>query len=214
LAQLLHALNQPLTGLQCSLEVTLAAPRTNERYVKSLRDGLALTERMRALVQAVREIVEINERGQSEAAEILDTTELGSVLREAVEELKPVAEEKQVQITWHGPSIPGNSACTAEMRRSAMAQGVFRLLESALALTARGAVLRIDFGSAADEGWILMEWQSSCEALPSALSGPELGLLLAQAQFEKSGAEWERQRLDGGEMLKIRLPGTACAGSI
>ena len=28
LGQLLHALNQPLTGLQCSMEVALAVPRT------------------------------------------------------------------------------------------------------------------------------------------------------------------------------------------
>jgi hypothetical protein len=41
--QLLHGLNQPLTGLQCSMEVALAAPRTVEYYTQRLREGLELT---------------------------------------------------------------------------------------------------------------------------------------------------------------------------
>jgi len=61
LAQLLHALNQPLTGLQCSMEVALGRPRTNEEYVQGLRQGLELTGRMRALVQAIREVAEVEE---------------------------------------------------------------------------------------------------------------------------------------------------------
>ncbi len=59
LERLLHGLNQPLTGLQCSMEVALASPRSVEYYVERLRDGLALTERMRALVEAMREVVDV-----------------------------------------------------------------------------------------------------------------------------------------------------------
>ena len=56
LAHLLHALNQPLTGLQCSLELALASPRRREEYVRTLREGLQLIERMRILVEGVREL--------------------------------------------------------------------------------------------------------------------------------------------------------------
>jgi hypothetical protein len=55
---LLHALNQPLTGLQCSMEVALASPRPIEYHVPRLREGLDLTERMRSLVDAIREVAD------------------------------------------------------------------------------------------------------------------------------------------------------------
>jgi len=58
---LLHALNQPLTGLQCSLELALVSPRPAEQYVRTLREGLELTGRMRVLVQAVRELADLDQ---------------------------------------------------------------------------------------------------------------------------------------------------------
>jgi signal transduction histidine kinase len=58
LAHLLHALNQPLTGLQCSLELAAASPQRREEYVRTLREGLELTGRMRILVEAIRELAD------------------------------------------------------------------------------------------------------------------------------------------------------------
>src|ERR1700676_3753274 len=58
LAHLLHALNQPLTGLQCSMELALSGPRRPEECVRTLREGLELTERMRILVEAIRELTD------------------------------------------------------------------------------------------------------------------------------------------------------------
>lgn len=207
---LLHALNQPLTGLQCSLEVTLAAPRSNEHYVKSLRDGLALTERMRMLVEAVREVVEIEEskeRGLPLAAE------LASMMREAVEELKPVAEEKRVELSLRPPHSSGGSFSAAasaepisERQRLGTARSIFRLLESTVALSRPGTALQVELEPTNDNGWIRLAWQASLEAVEFALPRPELGLLLAQAYLEKSGAVWQRQRTDHEEILIVRLP--------
>jgi hypothetical protein len=58
LAHLIHALNQPLTGLQCSMEVALASPRQTEQYLNTLREGLTLTSRMRILVESIREVAD------------------------------------------------------------------------------------------------------------------------------------------------------------
>src|SRR5258708_36391313 len=84
--QLLHGLNQPLTGLQCSMEVALASPRSVEYYVQGLRDGLALTERMRTLVEAMREVAgagaETNERSGGGGGE--------NLFQEGGGELRPV----------------------------------------------------------------------------------------------------------------------------
>jgi signal transduction histidine kinase len=209
LAQLLHALNQPLTGLQCSLEVTLASPRTNDQYVKNLRDGLALTERMRTLVEAVREMVEIGET-QIAAPGISDGkiawgAELWGLLREVSEELKPVADAEQVNIEVNIPDTFPAALSAAEARRSNVAQGIFRLLESALALASRGTLLRIDALPAANDGGFCVQWETAGEETRSALSRPEIGLLMAQAQLERSGAAWERQTAGRGERVSVRL---------
>src|SRR5271155_2287298 len=76
LGQLLHALNQPLTGLQCSMEVALAAPRTPEQYARGLREGLELTERMRTLVEAIWNAAV----GEEERSDGLETTDLIALL--------------------------------------------------------------------------------------------------------------------------------------
>jgi signal transduction histidine kinase len=206
LAELLHALNQPLTGLQCSLEVALARPRTHEQYVKSLREGLALTERMRALVQAVMEVVEIGEEEEGDLG--LRPAEMESAVCTTVEELQPVAEEKQVQISLFDPFARGSSMVAAETPRAGMAQAVFRMLESALALTACGTTLQIDAGGGEDR-WLRLQW-GTAEEPPSALQPSELGLLVAQAWLEKNGIEWERRSSDRGEILTLRfVPGAA-----
>jgi signal transduction histidine kinase len=197
LAQLLHALNQPLTGLQCSMEVALASPRTPEQYVRGLREGLELTERMRALVEAVREVVDVEEERNQEP----ETTELTTVLREIVDDLAPVAEVKSVRLTLDCPAASG-VAVRAGRRRMAIV--VFRFLESVLSLAARGSALLIETGGAPAEGWIRVRWHGGRP--PSAFSRPELGLLVAQAGWERAGAAWERERTEKLETVTVRLP--------
>jgi K+-sensing histidine kinase KdpD len=203
LAQLLHALNQPLTGLQCSMEVALARPRTVEQYVLGLREGLELTERMRALVEAMREIAEIEEDQTPPS----DTTELAGLLRESVDDLGPVAEVKNVRMTL---DFAGASLLLLRVRgqRSPLARVIFRLLDSTLSMAGLGTVLRIDAGSGTSQVgisqvWIRFRWQA--EAPQLTFSRPELGLLIAQTWLERVGAEWEREAVDDLEMLTVRL---------
>jgi hypothetical protein len=200
LGQLLHALNQPLTGLQCSMEVALAAPRTAEQYVQGLREGLELTERMRALVEAIREVVAGEEEKFDD--EELATIELKAVLREVVEELGPVAEVQNVGITV---DCCGDTSLAAKAGRRGLATTVFRLLESALSLAAGGSALRIETGGAPAGIWIRIRWHAGASG--AAFSRPELGLLVAQAGWERAGAKWERERSENLETVTVRLPG-------
>ena len=205
LAQLLHALNQPLTGLQCSMEVALAGPRTPEQYVHGLREGLELTARMRALVEAIREVAD----GEEERNEAPETMELKALLGESLEDLKPVAEVKSVHITLDGLAAGSPAVLRAGRRR--LVTVVFRLLESALSLAARGSALRIETGGGAPaEAWLRVRWHAG--GPPSAFSRAELGLLVAQAGFERAGAEWERERTENRETVTVRLPGVAAGG--
>jgi signal transduction histidine kinase len=204
LAQLLHGLNQPLTGLQCAMEVALARPRTLEEYVEGLRQGLELTERMRALVGAIREVVDEEERDVKDKDE---ATELNPLLREVVDELQPVAEAKNLRITLDCPAAWSWKVKGGRRRASTL---VFRLLESAASLAAPETVLEIETGGAAPGARMRICWRA---AKPRAeFSPPELGLLVAQAGWERAGAEWERRREDDAETVTIRRRGVGAGG--
>src|SRR5579863_1535236 len=138
LARLLHALNQPLTGLQCSMEVALAGTRTPEQYRQGLRDGLALTERMRALVEAIREVADGIEENEHQNPN--EMTDLAAILRETVNDLKPVAESKAIRI-----EIEFDSSLILVVRAGRQRLGgiAFRLLDSVLSLAAEGSAVKI-----------------------------------------------------------------------
>ncbi len=230
LAQLLHALNQPLTGLQCSMEVALASPRSTEQYMHGLREGLQLTERMRALVEAIREVVDIQTETEEEKNREAETVELNGLLREAVEDITPVAGVKKVRV---GLGFPPESSLQAgilqartlqvriKIERVQLTAVIFQLLDSILSLVARGSVLRIEAGSETPETpeapeapetkyvWMRIQWQADGQR--SAFSRPELGLLVVQARLERSGAQWGREGADGLETLTVRLPGASSA---
>jgi signal transduction histidine kinase len=197
MAQLLHALNQPLTGLQCSMEVALACPRTPEQYAQGLREGLELTERMRALVEAMREITDIEEE-KNEDKKKFKAMELTALLRETVEELRPVAEMNNVSIAL---DFPAASSSMVKAGGPQMAAVIFRLLDSVLSLAAPGSTLRIESGLEPNATCIRMRWQA--EGPRSACSRPELGLLIAQARLQRSGAKWERARMKTKIQMKM-----------
>ena len=205
LAQLLHALNQPLTGLQCSMEVALASPRTAEQYARSLREGLELTERMRTLVEAIREVAEV----EAEKDAQMEAIEVKTLLREVVDDLAPVAEANRVRITL---DCSAASLLEARAARPTMAIAAFRLLESALSLAAGGSELRIEAGAA--PAWVSMRFQWNGGRPPDAFSRPELGLLMAQAGWERVGAQWKRQRIETLETVTIRLPAFSGSGTL
>jgi signal transduction histidine kinase len=213
LEQLLHGLNQPLTGLQCSMEVALASVRTPEQYVQGLREGLELTERMRALVGAIREVVEAGEESEEEKEkrEGQETIELQALLREAADGLGPVAEEKSVRITLENAAprlYPYPLSVRGERRR--LGAVAFRFLESVLSLAARGSAVRIETGGEAAETWIRIRWHAG---RPRAeFSRPELGLLVVQAGWERVGAEWVRERMENRETVTVRLTGQSGRG--
>lgn len=199
LSQLLHALNQPLTGLQCSMEVALAAPRSAEHYVATLREGLELTGRMRALVGAIHEVV----RGEEEIGDAVDVTELTPVLRAIVADLAPVAEARRIAIVG---DLPSESSASVKPSRSKLGAAIFRLLESVLSLAQPETALRVSTAPDLHEPWLRVEWGGTAS---TAHSLPEMGLLVAQAAFEQVGAKWRRTQTEGQQNVTVRFPGFA-----
>jgi hypothetical protein len=206
LQHILHALKQPLTGLHCSLELALVGQRTPEQYIRTLREGLDLAGRMSVLVAAIGELVESQEETPQECLQTIekegDALKLGktgaiprevialdALLRQVVDELQPVAGEKQGQILLHcNVPLPVYSS------RHRLADAVFRFLDSALSLTATGGDLRIRAHPESGQARLQVRWEAGTEAAGVDLSSrPALGLLLAEAGWRRLGGDWSRE---------------------
>jgi signal transduction histidine kinase len=227
LAHLLHALNQPLTGLQCSLELAVAGPRPTEQYVRALREGLELTGRMRILVEAIREVADTQPSDPEELEPLL----LDQLVRSTVTELLPVAEAKKVRLVLErvalrnplpGNRLPENSvqerllpdnqaALLVRADRRSLATLLFRFLESTLSLARDGSELRITATSEPENATpghaiLVVCWNPGPPPEHSPFSRSEVGLLIARAGWERAGAEWIHTRTESIETCTIRLP--------
>jgi signal transduction histidine kinase len=155
---------------------------------------------MRGLVESIREVADIEETEADVAGEWLrgfETGELENVLREAAEDLRPVAAEKDVRIALDLSAASSEFSPARTRWRSWFAPLVFRLLDSALSLAAAGTVLHMETRVEArmkERIWFRLQWQA--EASRSECSRPQLGLLIAQAWLERCGAEWQRDETD------------------
>jgi signal transduction histidine kinase len=197
MAHLLHALNQPLTGLQCSLELAVAGPRRIDQYVQTLRDGLELTGRMRDLVEAMRELAEVQPVERQTAEPFL----LDGLVRETAADLLPVSEARNVRL-----KVSSHTSLPVRADRHEITKLVFRLLESALSLTRPGADLQVAASRDQGQACLLVSWRPGTAPAHSPFSRPELGLLIAQAGWRQAGAEWSQSHTDDIQTRIIRLP--------
>ncbi len=197
LTHLLHALNQPLTGLQCSLELAAAGPRSQDQYVRVLRDGLELTGRMRVLVEAMRELADLQER----SGVMGEPVPLNTLLRESVDSLAPVAEIKRVRL-----SLVCKTQLSAPGTLTQLQALTFRLVESALSLTRERGDLSILAAPDSQKICLTLSWTTGPTPPNSPFSQSELGLLIAQAGWERLGAEWKLTHTNGLSVCKICLP--------
>ena len=197
LAHLLHALNQPVTGLQCSLELAVAGPRRTEEYVGTLRNALELTGRIRVLVEAIRELSDAA-RPNSDQVEIFS---LDDLLVTTVEDLRPVAETRGIRIQFSG-----DARLPVRTHRHHLASVLFRLLESALALAADGSRIEIAAAHEAGTSRVTLSWRTAAAPEHSPFSRPELGLLVAQSALESTGAECELSNREGQQICVLRMP--------
>jgi len=197
LAQLLHALNQPLTGLQCSLELAVAGPRPTEHYIRTLRESLELTARMRVLVEAVRELTD----AQQCRLDNPELVRLDALLHDTVDDLRPAAEAKNLHL-----SLVARDPLTVRSDRKHLESIVFRLLESALSLAQEGTSLQMVTTTSQDNAWILVSWSRGPRPEQSPFSRQELGLLIAEAGWKRAGAQWTLTSTDSTQSCSVQLP--------
>jgi signal transduction histidine kinase len=181
------------------------SPRSTKHYMHTLRDGLELTARMRILVEAVRELADLEqaETAQSdlERAEACELVQLDALLREAASDLIPVAESRSVHLgieIEHSLPVRSNRRNTAKL--------LFRLLDSALSLTRDGSEFRIATSIERGQAGFTASWISRPLPEHSPFSRPELGLLIAQAGWEQAGAKWTCMSENAKQTCTVQLP--------
>jgi len=113
-----HSLSQPLTALQCSLELSLARDQTSQEFRASVEAALQNAERLRQKLLLLRELSEADDPGDFSAP-----LELRQLLQELREDLLPVCESAGgcFDLTCDPVQIRGN--------RNKLARAFFYLLE-------------------------------------------------------------------------------------
>ncbi len=121
-----HTLSQPLTALQCSLELALVRDRTAEDLRASVEAALENAERLRQSFLLLRELNDADDPGDISAP-----VDLGQVLLELQEDFLPVFESAggQFDLVCDPAHIRGNSA--------KLRQAFFYLIEYLLGALAR-----------------------------------------------------------------------------
>lgn len=196
LAHLLHALNQPLTGLQCSLELASSVSSSNEQQIRTLQEGLALTARMRVLVEALRELVH-----SSEMAETICGLHLEVALADCVDQLRPVAAGRGVEF-----EVASRDALPILAGSNRVATVLLRMITAALSLCQESSVLNIEAAAEGSAAIVTISWTPGLAPEFSPFSRPELGLIIAQAVWESCGGRWAESRTENRHTCTLQWP--------
>jgi hypothetical protein len=103
LGELLHSLSQPLTGLRCSLELSLQLPldrsieEVTEQQQASVSAALQQTEKVIGMIQLMREYLDAEET----AAQAFSSA-LAPAMRSVIEELSSIAAVRGVRLRLVG----------------------------------------------------------------------------------------------------------------
>ncbi len=109
LGELLHSLSQPLTGLRCSLELSLQLPldlsieQIAEQQQASVAAALQQTEKVIGMIQLMREYLDAEQAGPEACP-----AALAPAMRSVIEELSSIAAVRGIQLRLVG-------TCTAAL---------------------------------------------------------------------------------------------------
>lgn len=195
LADLFHALNQPLAALRCSLELSLMQEKTVEQYRQMVQTALEHTESVSHLIASIAQLLQADD-GDGQQALGLDQS-----VCDAVEHWSPVADEA-------GKKFSLNCRCPAAVQFAPrrLQEALFHLLEFALLSSPPGGIIEIETHQR-DEGVEL------ALDFPLRGPGPNLGLRLkfemAQRIFEAAGGDCQVEKVSARQRVRVRLPKTA-----
>jgi two-component system sensor histidine kinase VanS len=184
LPELLHALNQPLTSLRCSLEVTLLQPRDSDEYRRRLRESLKLTEDIAVLASGIRELIDVEQPIAQPRAVSLD-----KILQFSTRELMPLADAQGV-----GISVLCTPSLTVLGDEQQLSTAIIYLLSFLLNRSSQGGEVNVQAKRDGEEIALAFELSESVTqgsgSKPPAKPGAArayLRLLVARRIFEVAG---------------------------
>jgi signal transduction histidine kinase len=133
LADLFHALSQPLTTLQCCLAGSLQKPLSAEGYRRELQIALRQVKSVFFLTAAIRELVVCETSNGRQ-----HSSDLSACVREVVDDLLPVAESSDLELT-----LRCRGSCQVTLEAGRLRQAVFYMVEGALNQSRPGSEISI-----------------------------------------------------------------------
>jgi heavy metal sensor kinase len=129
-----HELRTPVTVILSQTQTTLARERPAAEYRESLEACQRAAQRMRKLTESLLELARLDRGLQPASRKPID---LGQVATECADLVRPLAQEKRVQIHCDVPPLP----CSGDAER--LGQVVTNLLTNAIQFNATGGDIRI-----------------------------------------------------------------------
>ena len=136
-----HELRTPLAIMRGQIEVALARPRSPAEYVETLEANAEQTERLIALTTSLLTLARADAGQIPLQPEPLDVR---AIVEMTVEQVRPVAAERGVQLGVDGPEVK------IEADTTLLIQLLLNLLDNAIAHTPSGGEVRVSW-SAGDE---------------------------------------------------------------
>jgi len=126
-----HELRTPLAAMEAILTVTHARPRSGPEYDQALDDLTAQTRRLRGLIENLLHMA----RGETSQLTVHEPVDLGMLVSDVVETLRPLADERAITLT---ATIAANLQIVGD--RDGLIRLFLNLIDNALKYTERGAV--------------------------------------------------------------------------
>jgi two-component system OmpR family sensor kinase len=207
ISELFHALNQPITALRCSLELSLHRPRVAEQDRDTLRMALDQAEQIARLSTGIRELLQADDPGDN-----CQALPLQSYLREAVADFQPVAEARRIELV-----LRSAGACHVWLEPCRLRQAMFCLLESVLNASPADTAVAIEATEQGSDSVITLTWaerdanlrdRSAVLGLETPGSGPSqrLGWAIARRIVESAGGTVEGSTQPDCGRIELRLP--------
>ena len=205
LADLFHLLSQPLTGLGCSLALPLnqVRPRWGRRELEVAYEQVHTITRLNA---SIRALIDTDDPGGEEG-----TGAAVEILAELVDELKPVAEAKQVKLC-----LTENAPVSVRLGAEQLRRAIFYLLDFAVHVSAKKS--RTLLANQAEAFTICLTPDrpivsdlrnasgSQSSAQRTASLKWRLPLAIARKMLENAGAKFQAEWREGLLTLSFDLP--------
>ena len=135
LADLFHALSQPLTTLQCCLSGSLQRPQSAEGYRKNLQIALRQIELVVLLTSAIRELTGCDAGGGKP-----QPSDLNACVKEVVDDLLPIVKSARLKLSWTG----SGGRCLVKLETTRLRQALYYTVEAAVSHARPRSAFTID----------------------------------------------------------------------